>query len=227
MRTYAIGDLHGRFDLLSMALSAAEADAGDRAAVFVVCGDFIDRGPQSRSIIELLMQGATLPNWRWIVLKGNHEDMMVQCLRQPQRLRWWLGNGGGATMASYGYAHGDELHPLRVPVEHLAWLDALPVYHIDEHRAFVHAGFDPGKPLAEQSTEHMLWMRAPRGDDYAYAGRHVVHGHEQFADGPVLTANKSNLDTLAWWTGRLVVAAFNDDEPGGPVDLIPIIGKAA
>lgn len=218
-RTYAVGDLHGRFDLLCMALRLAERDCGGGNGTFVVCGDFIDRGPQSRAIIDLLSAGPSLPNWRWVVIKGNHEDMMLQCLAR-RSLQWWLGNGGHTTLQSYGYQHGDMLHPLKIPPEHLSWLDALPVYYIDQHRAFVHAGFNPALPIEEQNVQAMMWQRDPRGTDYSYEGRHVVHGHEQYADGPILTPNKSNLDTFAWLHGRLAVAAFDDALPGGPTKIL-------
>jgi len=218
-RTYAIGDLHGSFDLLCQALSLAERDAGSTPATFVICGDFIDRGPGSRSIIELLMQGPTLPHWRWVVLKGNHEDMMLQCVRR-QRYGWWRDNGGNATLVSYGYRPGDFIEPLKIPSEHLAWLEALPLYHLDDHRAFVHAGFDPSKTLEAQDPQQMMQMRDPRGTDYSFMGRHVVHGHEQYADGPVLTPNKSHIDTFAWLHGRLAVVVFDDERAGGPIDIL-------
>lgn len=217
--TYAIGDLHGRFDILCEALSIAEADAGLDDAEFIVCGDFIDRGPQSRSVIDLLMRGPDLPNWRWIVLKGNHEDMMLQCLAKRQ-LQWWVGNGGNATLISYGYQHGDALLPLKIPQDHLFWLADLPVYHLDGHRAFVHAGFNPSLSIEEQDEQQMMWVRDPRGTDYAFDGRHVVHGHEQYSDGPILTANKSNIDTFSWLHGRAAIAKFESDKAGGPVNVL-------
>ena len=217
-KTYAIGDLHGRFDLLCEAISLAENHAGVEGGVFVVCGDFIDRGPQSRAIIDLLLQGPTSSNWEWVVLKGNHEDMMLQCL-ELSSIQWWVGNGGGQTLQSYGYSHGDQLHPLKIPQEHLDWLRDLPIYHIDQHRAFVHAGFNPALPLEEQNEQEMMWQRDPRNNDYSFMGKHVVHGHEQYADGPILTKNKSNIDTFAWLHGRLAVAVF-DEKAGGPTEVL-------
>lgn len=224
--TYAVGDLHGRFDLLTKAMSLAEAHCGDGQGTFVCCGDLVDRGPQSRSIIELLMQGPSLPNWRWVVVRGNHEDIMLAGLTGG-RLDWWIPNGGDETLRSYGYQHGDPLLPLKVPNNHLLWLAKLPYYHLDSHRAFVHAGFDPSKSLEEQSNQYMSWVRDPRGTDYSYMGRHVVHGHEQYANGPVLTPNKSNLDTFAWLHGRLAVAVFDDAIPGGPIEILWAEGTPA
>jgi serine/threonine protein phosphatase 1 len=220
-KTYAIGDAHGRFDLVCQAISLAEADAGEIGGVFVCCGDFIDRGPQGRNIIDLFMAGPSLPNWRWIILKGNHEDIMLQALAEPElKLHWWLRNGGGSTLASYGYAHGDALKPLRVPRVHLEWLAALPLYHADAHRVFVHAGLDPSLPLDQQSEQEMMWVRSGRRDDYSFDGKHVVHGHEQFADGPILLSGRTDLDTFAWLTGRLAVGVFDPAKPGGPATIL-------
>lgn len=221
MLTFAIGDLHGRLDLLLEAYGLAREYAGERPYKFVVCGDFVDRGPDSMSIIENLMlaQRGAADNERLdvIVLKGNHEDMMLQCLRDIKHINWWLGNGGIATLRSYGYRELGEVYDAHngggiIPAAHMAWLDALPVHHIDEHRAFVHAGFDPTKPLDEQNEQHMMWRYD--GEDredqpnYTFDGRHVVHGHVQHADGPILLEHTTNLDTFAWYTGRLAVGVF-------------------
>jgi serine/threonine protein phosphatase 1 len=83
-KTYAVGDLHGRFDLLCRTLDLIEADAGDEGGTFICLGDFVDRGPQSSLIVELLMRGPQRPNWRWIVLQGNHEMMMLGALHEPK-----------------------------------------------------------------------------------------------------------------------------------------------
>lgn len=218
MKTYAIGDLHGRLDLLEQALMTAAKHCGDEGFTFVVCGDFIDRGPDSAGIIRTLRHLQETMNI--IVLMGNHENMMLSCLSGENRLGWWVGNGGGTTLQSYGYAEGDTLIPLKIPEGDLRWLAELPIYHLDEHRAFVHAGFDSSQPIELQNPQHMMWMRAPREQDYSFEGRHVVHGHEQYADGPVLNPNKSNLDTFAWASGRLAIAVFDDAIPGGPTEVL-------
>lgn len=225
MAVYAIGDLHGRFDLLCRALSLAEDHAGEAGGTFIVLGDFVDRGPDSRAIIDLLMQGPSLPNWRWIVLKGNHEDIMWQVINGFAPLRWWLRNGGGATLQSYGYREGDLLRPSKIPQGHIDWLAALPVYHLTETHAFVHAGFDPERPIEEQDDEHMMWKYDPTEGDYSFEGRHVVCGHVQHADGPICTPNRTNLDTFAWLHGRAAVGVF--DGAGGPVEWLWAVGSAA
>lgn len=224
--TYVIADLHGRFDLLCSAIDMIEADAGDNGGVFIVLGDFVDRGPQSRSIIDLLMAGPQLPNWQWIILQGNHEAMMLEVLANPNAhlMRWWVGNGGGQTLQSYGYVSGDDLRPLRVPMEHLTWLSELPLYYQDDQRIFVHAGVPFDQALEDAKSETLQWMLYPgdvdHGDaefhaDHAHvSGKHIVHGHHQSATHPLLKQHRTNLDSFAWSTGRLAIGVFNTSQPG-------------
>jgi len=101
--TFAIADLHGRFDLLQAAYGKITEYAS--AGRIVHLGDYVDRGPQSREIIEFLIDEATIPEgFTRVVLKGNHEDMMVETLTAPLNPQWWIGNGGGQTLVSYGHA---------------------------------------------------------------------------------------------------------------------------
>tara|TARA_A100000172_G_scaffold11373_3_gene6088 strand:+ start:1146 stop:1865 length:720 start_codon:yes stop_codon:yes gene_type:complete len=221
--TYAIADLHGRFDLLCQAIDLIERDAGERGGKLVVLGDFVDRGPQSRSIIDLLMAGPSRQGWEWIVLQGNHEAMMLECLSKPGILRWWVGNGGGQTLESYGYRHGDSLFPLKIPAEHLAWLEGLPLTHEDEHRIFVHAGVPFDQPVTEAKPETLQWMLYPGDVDHSDAeihpdlchcsGKHIVHGHHQSEAHPLLKAHRTNLDSFAWNSGRLAIGVFDETQP--------------
>lgn len=167
--TYVVADMHGRFDLLCRAIDLIEADAGEAGGTFIVLGDFVDRGPQSRNIIDLLMAGPQRPNWRWIVLQGNHEAMMLECLANPGILRWWIGNGGGQTLESYGYKQGNKLHPLKIPAEHLEWLAGLPITHEDDHRIFVHAGVPFDQLVADAKQETLQWMLYPGDVDHSDA----------------------------------------------------------
>lgn len=214
MFTYAIADLHGRFDLLAAAFQAIAADAMKRRADFkiITLGDYVDRGPESRQIIEHLM-AAQRAGMNLICLKGNHEDMMAETLGRPLELDWWAGNGGSTTLRSYG----DE-----VPSTHLHWMSNLPKMHVDRHRVFVHAGIDETRELDEQLDEHLLWFRYPDGADIGYRERHLVHGHTPRPHGPEKLSNRTNLDTYAWKTGRLVVACFDDSVPGSAVDYIEV-----
>jgi serine/threonine protein phosphatase 1 len=124
-KTYAIPDLHGRFDLLEMSL-AKIADHAELPATVVTLGDYVDRGPDSRQVIERLMNGLHDKGWRLICLKGNHEDIMWQtCRGIVPDCDWWLSNGGGATLISYGQEEGDVVDVTVVPAEHLRWIERL------------------------------------------------------------------------------------------------------
>jgi serine/threonine protein phosphatase 1 len=222
--TYAIADLHGRFDLLQR---AEEAIAAHRPPMMnctiVYLGDYVDRGPQSAQIIEWMMAHQEWNNFVGrIFLKGNHEDIMLQTIRKPLHPDWWIGNGGGRTLISYGHAPAGLVDYSVVPKVHLDWIDALPLMHVDEHRVFVHAGVDRFKPLDQQDQQTLTWKIYDGNDDGGHDHRHVVHGHHQFANGPILHKDRTDLDTFAWYTGRLVVGVFDDSVPGGPVETIEV-----
>ena len=215
--TYVIGDIHGLDDLLSAALAEITARARGEAGVIIALGDYVDKGPQSRQVIERLLPGIG-GDWNFVALKGNHDAMMVEGLRDPSKLTGWLEKGGDAALTSYG---GD---PAAVPQAHIAWLDQLQLTHVDAHRLYVHAGVEPGVPLNQQSETTLLWKRYPKGQPDGFGELHVVHGHDNDPDGPLLYQGRTNLDTAAWRTGRLTVGIFDDDRPGGPVDLIEVRG---
>jgi serine/threonine protein phosphatase 1 len=218
--TYVIPDIHGRYDLLSDALGDISVHCGGDAGIIVTIGDYVDRGPQSKEVIDRLISGVA-DGWRLVALKGNHDAMMVEALRNPARMAWWMEKGGDVALASYG---GD---PAAIPQSHIAWLDQLRLMHVDTHRLYVHAGVDPGVPLDRQSEATLLWKRYPKGFSGGFGSLHVVHGHDNFPDGPLLYEGRTNLDTLAWRTGRLTVGVFDNDRPGGPVDLIVVRGEPA
>lgn len=223
-KTYAIADLHGRYDLLLAAIDRIEASPSGGTVVFT--GDYIDRGPESRQIIERLMAGPSDPSrWNWVCLQGNHEEIMLTChLAKGMTSQWWIPNGGGATLMSYGAKDGESILDAweRVPQGHIGWLKGLPLLHVDEHRVFVHAGVDETLELDDQPAKVLQWHRYEREYPHGYRGKHVVHGHEQYEDGPVLHDGRTDLDTLAWWTGRLVIGVFDDDKAGGPVELLEL-----
>jgi serine/threonine protein phosphatase 1 len=171
-KTYAIADLHGRFDLLEMAL-AKIADHAELPATLVTLGDYVDRGPDSRQVIERLMNGLDDNGWRLICLKGNHENIMWQtCRGIVPDCDWSLTNGGGTTLISYGQEEGDEVDVMVVPAEHLRWIEQLPLMHIDKHRVFVHAGLDPNCWLDEQDPQDVIWKIYDDHDDRSRAAPH-------------------------------------------------------
>jgi len=218
--TYVIPDIHGRDDLLGEAIAAITARSGGEAGAILALGDYVDKGPDSKQVIDRLLRGIAA-GWSLIALKGNHDAMMVEALRDPAKMASWMEKGGDAALASYG---GD---PAAVPQSHIGWLDRLLLMHLDSHRLYVHAGVDPEVPLDRQSEATLLWKRYPKGFSQGFGKLHVVHGHDNFPDGPLLYQGRTNLDTLAWRTGRLTIGIFDDDRPGGPVDFIAVEGPPA
>jgi serine/threonine protein phosphatase 1 len=217
---YVIPDIHGRYDLLSEALADITAHSGGEGGLIVTIGDYVDKGPESKRVVDRMLSGVA-EGWDFIALKGNHDAMMVEALRDPSKMASWMEKGGDAALASYG---GD---PAAVPQTHIAWLDQLRLMHVDGHRVYVHAGVDPEIPLDRQSETTLLCKRYPKGFPDGFGELHVVHGHDNYPDGPLLYEGRSNLDTAAWRTGRLTVGIFDDDWPGGPVDFIVVRGPPA
>jgi len=145
------------------------------------------------------MGGLGHKGWRLICLKGNHEDIMWQtCRGVVPDCGWWLTNGGGATLISYGQEEGDEADVTVVTAEHLRWIERLPLMHVDKHRIFVHAGVNPKTSLDKQDPQDVIWKIYDDRDDGGHGQRHIVHGHDAHAHGPILKRNRTNLDTMAW-----------------------------
>ena len=222
---YAVGDIHGRLDLLLRALEQIEAHAAGRPATLVLLGDYVDRGPESRGVVERLMDLQQRPG-RVVCLKGNHEDLMVRGLTGGAvSAGHWLDNGGLEALRSYGAAGPDEFR--LVPEAHLDWMEDLPLMARDRHRLYVHAGVAPGRAPERQSERTCLWIRERFLEAPAEAlPAHVVHGHtpewagKPRAADPELLPHRTNLDTGAWHTGVLGVAVFDAARPGGPLELL-------
>lgn len=213
--TYVIPDLHGRADLLKEALSRIAAHAPGRGGTIVALGDYVNKGPDSRGVVELMLAGPP-DGFTLVALKGNHDVLMVDALHDPLQMNAWIEKGGDAALASYG---GDIAS---VPQAHIEWLDMRPLLHDDAHRIYVHAGVDPSLPLIAQSEKVLTTKRYARTETGGYGARHVVHGHDITIEGPLLFEGRSNLDAGAWRTGRLVIGVFDDKTPGGPVDFIVV-----
>ena len=219
-QTFVIPDIHGRLDLLDAGLAEIAAQAKGRKDTVVTIGDYVDKGRASKGVIDRLMPGVG-DRFALVTLKGNHDAMMVDALRDHSKMENWLAKGGDEALASYG---GDAA---RVPQSHVDWLDRLRLLYLDSHRLYVHAGVDAKIPLDEQRDETLLWKRYPKGYSQGFGDLHVVHGHDNDPDGPLLFEGRTNLDTLAWRTGRLTIGVFDDDRPGGPIDLIVVRGAPA
>lgn len=216
--TYVIPDIHGRVDLLDDGLDGIVEHAGGEFGTIVALGDYVDKGPDSKRVIDRMLVGPP-GGWALFPLKGNHDAMMVEALRDPSKIDWWLEKGGDAALESYG---GE---PSNVLSTHIEWLDKLPLIHADRHRLYVHAGIDPDVTIDRQTEKTLLWTRYPDRMECGFGHHHVVHGHDSFPHGPKLFEGRTNLDTRAWRTGRLVIGVFDDGKPGGPIDFIRVVGS--
>lgn len=231
MKCYAIADLHGRFDLLVKAVDAIHQHAKSSDFKIITLGDYIDRGPDSMHVIEYLKQ----QDDSFICLQGNHEAMMFESAIFTLDPSWWVDNGGGATFKSYGWH--EPYHKLSyeiIPKAHLDWIRFLPLFYETEKQLFVHAGIPhwgmnlpPSQTIkGERLREKMQWMLYSKNDSGGWKGKHVVHGHHQFADGPhqwidIKSGGRTDLDTWAYKTGRLVIGVF-DDTQGHALEFIEV-----
>ena len=215
-------------DLLAAAVSAIERHCGDRDARLIFLGDYVDRGPDSRQVVEYLMT-AQQADRRLVCLRGNHEQMMLDAILKGGDSRWmWLDNGGEQTLRSYGAFDIEEARA-KVPDEHLRWMSQLPLTSGDEHRIYVHAGILPSTPLEQQKPETLIWIRERflRAKSRQF-DRHIVHGHTPMWEGkpemgrPELLPHRTNLDTGAYETGILSVGVFPAQMQGGPAEGIQV-----
>lgn len=205
--TFAIGDIHGCFDELESLVAACDLLSEGENARFVLIGDYVDRGPDTRKVIDFLMESQHREPDRFICLRGNHEAMLIDAANKDRSdrdlMNWWA-NGGEQTLDSYGVND-----PGEIPADHLAWMKALPLKFSDRKRLYVHAGVRPGVSIADQSERDLLWIREPFlscDDDY---GALVVHGHTPTKSGlPDLRSNRLNIDTGACFGRPLTAALF-------------------
>jgi serine/threonine protein phosphatase 1 len=222
---YAIGDIHGRADLLAALLEQIETDAaetsgaGKRTLVFL--GDYIDRGPDSRRVVEMLL--TALPaGFEACFLKGNHEAIMLDFLRDPACLGQWLVNGAAETLQSYGLdidalvREGAEPETWRqdflaaLPEEHRQFFASLELVVSIGDYLFVHAGLRPGVPLETQRHQDLVWIRGEFLDSEQNFGKLVVHGHTPTAL-PETRKNRIGIDTGAVFTNRLTALRLEND----------------
>jgi serine/threonine protein phosphatase 1 len=209
--TYAIGDIHGCLDKLAELVRRCYSDAAGQPMRYVFLGDYVDRGADSRGVVQFLIDLQKANIARDVFLKGNHEDLLLSAADAPDFFEErWLGNGGGETLESYGLTGAAE-----IPQNHVNWLRTLPLSFDDGQRFFVHAGVHPDRALDQQDEYDLLWIRKPFLASERDYGRLIVHGHTPLTGGePDIRANRLNLDTGAVFGGPLTAAVFDADEVG-------------
>jgi serine/threonine protein phosphatase 1 len=222
-RLYAIGDIHGRLDLLEELHGMIEADAagfeGSKGVVYL--GDYIDRGAQSKQVLDLLIE-QPLAGFDCVYLLGNHEQTMLDFLAHPQAAAAWLTYGGQVCLMSYGVGQGraqmmqqvdvlrDELET-RVPHSHLEFISSCRLTHVEGSYCFVHGGIRPGVPLDEQVPEDLLWIRDDFTRSTADHGCIVVHGHS-ISEEVDFQPNRIGIDTGAFYSGVLTALVLEGSE---------------
>lgn len=224
-RVYAVGDIHGRLDLLRDIHLQIHEDAYRRQAprnVVIYLGDYIDRGDESRAVIDLLLD-QPLPGFVSVHLKGNHEDSMLRFLDDVTIAPAWLFYGGASTLLSYGVKPPDatmrgedlvraqrELRA-RLPERHLRFLERLPLSHVEGDYFFAHAGARPEVPLEAQSAEDLMWIRDEFLESSAEFGKIIVHGHT-ITERPDVRRNRIGIDTGAFASNRLTCLVLEGTE---------------
>jgi len=231
---YAVGDVHGCYDLLKDLLAEIAADAamraGGRRAVLVFLGDYVDRGPQSARVLDALVWLRRRADFDIHFLKGNHEQAMLEFLDAPERAGPWLSFGGAETLLSYGvvpptpeaslsvYREARDALLERMPAGHLKLLLQLESMVVIGDYAFVHAGIRPGAPLEEQAEEDLLWIRRGFVDHPGPFPKIIVHGHTWLSEQPQLSEHRLGIDTGAYATGVLSAARLED----GAVEVLQV-----
>lgn len=221
---YAIGDVHGRLDLLRQLETKILADGANVAGekLLVQLGDLIDRGPHSAQTIDHMLSRPP-KMWTRLAIAGNHEVTLCDALTNSRIFERWLGFGGVETLGSYGVGQreiqsalgnskrvADLIHAV-VPPEHIAFLFNLPLTLSVGTFVFAHAGGRPGIALNEQEERDLLWHTGSR-DDTRSDGKIIVHGHEIVAQ-PEVHLGRINIDTGAYKTGILSAVRLANDAP--------------
>lgn len=202
-RVIAIGDVHGCAPALAALLAAIQPQPTD---TIVPLGDYIDRGPQSRQTIDLLLDLST--QCQLVPLLGNHELMLLDALRSPYEREIWLNCGGLPTLDSYGGSLND------IPDRHLEFLRNCRPYHETDSHLFVHASYEPHLPLAEQPYHVLFWqhMLSPLPPPHR-SGKIVVAGHTPQVGGqPRRAGHVILIDTYCFGGGWLTALDVTTDQ---------------
>lgn len=221
---YAVGDVHGRLDVLEPLLRDIAQDVvattpGERP-LLVFLGDYVDRGPDSRRVVDLILRLRAGGHFEVAALKGNHEEALLQFLDDPAFAPTWMEHGGGPTLASYGvqpppgrtdpdaWARAREALEQALPPEHRQFYEELELIRTVGDYAFVHAGVRPGVPLEQQAERDLLWIRHEFLQGRGPFGKVIVHGHTP-SEEPQLTPHRLGVDTGAYATGVLTAVRLH------------------
>jgi serine/threonine protein phosphatase 1 len=223
---YAIGDVHGCYDLLRALLTEIARDSNERQAnvtpLLILLGDYVDRGPASKSVLDALIWLSRSAAIEVRLLEGNHEAMLLGFIEDPIKHGRWLSLGGAATLQSYGVHVLDEEHSdgvltqLRdelldkMPASHYQLLRSLELMVEVDSFAFVHAGILPGVALKDQDRDDMLWIRDEFLNHPKPSKSVIIHGHTWKSDQAVVLSHRVGIDTGAYETGVLTAISVHN-----------------
>ncbi|MDZ4375235.1 MAG: metallophosphoesterase family protein [Phenylobacterium sp.] len=216
---YAVGDIHGHAevldDLLGQIVADMEASRPITTPLLVFLGDYVDRGSDSRGVIERVLKLTADRRVEVTALKGNHEDALLRFLDDPGYAASWIENWGETTLRAYGVdpwggAEVREAFLAAFPPAHRAFLDGLAVRHEVGDYLFVHAGVRPGVLLADQNERDLIWIRYDFLESDADFGKVVVHGHTP-SPRPQMRANRIGIDTGVYYTGVLTAVRLEGE----------------
>jgi serine/threonine protein phosphatase 1 len=206
---YAIGDIHGCLDHLQRLLEEVNPDLHRHKLVFI--GDYIDRGPNSRGVVDYIIRlKAHYPPDNIICLKGNHEVMLLDFLSGRER-ELFLFNGGRSTLREYWGEHWNRLGDLKLPLDHAEFYLNLKHCYETLDYIFVHAGLKPGLPLSQQEEEDLFWIRGEFITSFEDFGKRVVFGHTPFRQ-PLIMPNKIGIDTGCVYGNFLTCVRLPEEE---------------
>lgn len=199
-KIFAIGDIHGCKSHLDKMIDKLDINTEHDTLIFI--GDYIDRGPDSRGVVDTLLD--IRKNVKNVVcLMGNHEEMFLNYYREGRDEELFMHNGGLNTLISYGLAGAGKRY-LTIPDTHMEFFTTLRAYYEKDHYIFVHAGLRPGIPMEQQDSDDLLWIRYEFINSPYDFGKIVIFGHTPLSlTTPLINKNKIGLDTGAVYGGRL------------------------
>lgn len=224
---YAVGDVHGRLDLLDTLIGRIRKDAlehdGRPRPILIFVGDYVDRGADSRGVVDRVLELSVGGEFEVRALKGNHEEALLAFLSDPNFGPTWAEHGGVQTLASYGvstpilrmdagqWSRAREAFVRALPPDHLRFLVGLELTLVVGDFLFVHAGVRPGVPIEDQAEHDLLWIRKDFLGSSRPSDKIVVHGHTP-AEAPFLGPHRIGIDTGAYATGVLTAIRLLDGE---------------
>jgi serine/threonine protein phosphatase 1 len=224
---YAIGDVHGRLDVLAPLVRDIAEDAARSASaerpMLVFLGDYVDRGPESKGVVDLVLDLAGTRAFEVRTLKGNHEEALLQFLDEPTFGQTWVEHGGASTLVSYGvqppaqrtdrelWDRARRAFDAALPAPHRRFYEGLELMVTVGDYAFVHAGVRPGVPLDGQAERDLLWIRQEFLEEKSPFEKVIVHGHTPLEE-PQLTPVRLGVDTGAYATGVLTAVRLERED---------------